>query len=465
MKNFFEVGKKFPPEEENDRFEMYEKNRLLYENEHDSVFWGSRTTILQGSSYQREFNLNLFKIASRVFADLLFGEEPKIKLPENHPATDFLSSFVLQTHFQEKMYSVAIDVHRYGTGIAKVYMENGNVYVEAIPPTGWIPVFNDGRPKQVAEHILFSEVNGVLTTEEHLPGAVRVQHFSVRNGIIEELLDSEEKATGVNDFLVVDFQNSLVSDRYIGYDEYRDIETIVDGLETRFIQRAKILDSHSNPAMQGPDYLIKRDPITGKAYVDVGGGKYFPRSGDDPEVKYITWDGKLEAVQKEIDDLERMFYIISGVSPALLGIIKPGLAESGSALKRLLIHTLAKVNSYKKIFDVKMKQVISIASELAVANGVEGAKKIDITDVVIDWQDGIPNDYTQQVQDESLAVSAGLTSKRSAMKRLYGLDGKALDAEEKQIHQEEQIERIITTAEAPSLKESMGYIEKKIGNG
>ena len=60
---------------------------------------------------------------------------------------------------------------------------------------------------------------------------------------------------------------------------------------------------------------------------------------------YVTWDGQLEAAFKQIDLLMEQLYILSETSAAAFGQLKAGLAESGTALRRLMMAPLAKVNS------------------------------------------------------------------------------------------------------------------------
>ena len=45
-----------------------------------------------------------------------------------------------------------------------------------------------------------------------------------------------------------------------------------------------------------------------------------------------------------MDKVINSLYMVSELSPAALGDLKQGLAKSGSALKRLMMPTLAKVN-------------------------------------------------------------------------------------------------------------------------
>lgn len=131
---------------------------------------------------------------------------------------------------------------------------------------------------------------------------------------------------------------------------------------------------------------------------------------------------------KQIETMMQQFYILSETSPAVFGEIQSGLAESGSALKRLFMAPLAKVNRVRLGFDEGLREVVRLAAAL------DGQK----VEPRIAWRDGLPDDETERTQNEATAVGAGLTSKRSAMKRLYELNDKQADEEQRLIDDEKE---------------------------
>ena len=444
---FLNVGEKFPPESEKERLDLYEINKRLWNGEHDVVFAQRRYTLIQENKASIEFNFNWNKRLSVLFADLLLGEPPHIKVgDEGSKEQDFLNSILEATEFLDVAYKVAIDMHRYGSGIFKTYIEDSILNIQCLPPDIWFPVVDRSNINKVLEHVICipdikeeTQTSYNLFVEEHFKGKIIYKTLAVKDGKISRILEQREEETGIDDFLIVDVENLSTSDEFIGKDDYGDLDTIISELEARFTQRAKILDKHSDPNMSGPRTAIKKDAHTGETQVDIGGGKYFPRSPGDVEVQYVVWDGQLSAVNQEIIDLMEQLYAVSETCPALFGQLKQGLAESGSALKRLLISPLAKVNRLRKYLDPAMKKILFIASELASKNGLTDAVQFDKSKIAIDWQDGLPNDMTEAIANEATAVSAGLSSKESSIKRLYGFEGDALFQELNKI-EEEKIE-------------------------
>jgi hypothetical protein len=120
-------------------------------------------------------------------------------------------------------------------------------------------------------------------------------------------------------------------------------------------------------------------------------------------------------------------YILSETSAAAFGQLKSGLAESGTALRRLMMAPLAKVNRIRMRFDPALKEVLWLASILERAQGMAGA--VGLEDIHIDWKDGLPDDEQELTQNEVQRYTAGLTSLESSLRRLYGLEGEALQEE------------------------------------
>jgi len=76
-----------------------------------------------------------------------------------------------------------------------------------------------------------------------------------------------------------------------------------------------------------------------------------------------------------------------------------------------------------------------LASELEAAQGVKDAVKLE--EIHITWQDGLPDDDMEETQIETTRYTAGLTSLESALMRLDGLEGEALQAEIERIRGEQ----------------------------
>jgi hypothetical protein len=274
-----------------------------------------------------------------------------------------------------------------------------------------------------------------LQTEIHEKGRIITAKYPIENNIIGPAIEYAETETGVDEFLVVPVNNVLTTDRVMGLDDYSDLDSIIQALEVRVAQIERILDKHADPNMYGPDTALEHDPATGQ-WGYRGGGKYFPVGQGEQPPGYVTWDGQLDAAFKQIDLLMEQLYILSETSAAAFGQLKAGLAESGTALRRLMLAPLAKVNRIRMRFDPALKEVLRLASMLEKAQGMSGA--VVLENIHIDWKDGLPDDEQEVTQNETQRYTTGLTSLESSLRRLYGLEGDALQEEVERIKGEQQ---------------------------
>jgi hypothetical protein len=65
------------------------------------------------------------------------------------------------------------------------------------------------------------------------------------------------------------------------------------------------------------------------------------------------------------------------------------------------------------------------------------AGAIVLENIYIDWKDGLPDDEQELTQNEVQRYTAGLTSLESSLRRLYGLEGQALQEEIERIRGEQ----------------------------
>lgn len=436
--DFLSTGKPWPPPSEVERLNRYNQNRLLFEGKHELVFDQWVKLLRDDQRATLEIILNWHKRLSTLWADLLLGEPPRITAgAANSPEQQALERIVRDNNLVNVAYEVALDVSRYGIGIFKVRFDRRGI-IEAQQPAVWFPVVRVDNVKDVVAHVLAYDYeveekgifgtrkNRYLKAEIHEPGKITTVTYLLRDGKIAAEQEREEQATGVDDFLVVPVNNILTSDRIIGLDDYSDLDSIIQEIEIRVAQISRILDKHADPNMYGPDTALEQDPRTGE-WTFRGGGKYFPVGEGETPPGYVTWDGQLEAAFKQIDLLMEQLYVLSETSAAAFGQLKSGLAESGSALRRLMMAPLAKVNRIRLRFDPALKKAIRLASELEVAQGMPNAVKLENIEIV--WQDGLPQDDKELTDIYAVRVQNGLASRETALKALYQFEADTLREE------------------------------------
>jgi len=442
--NFFDIGAKWPPDSEMERLQRYDQNRKLFEGRHELVFKDWVRLLRDDKKATLEIILNWHKRLSTLWADLLLGERPRITAGEaNSKEQQQLEAIIENNDFFNVAYEVALDISRYGTGLFKLRYD-GRAIIEAIPPSLWFPVVSADNIKDVQAHIIAwtfdvatptafnkDKKTTYLRLEIHEKGKITNRLFELKDGVIKQELDitsfyndiEAEQQTGIDDFLVVPVHNILTSDRVYGQDDYSDLDSIIQELEIRVAQISRILDKHADPHMAGPSTALEQNEYG--EYVFRGGSKYFPLEQGDPEPKYITWDGQLEAAFREIDLLMEQLYVLSETSAAAFGQLKSGLAESGTALRRLMMTPLAKVNRIRMRLDPAVKKVLKLASQLEAKYG----KGVELRTINIAWADGLPQDDKEQTEIWTMRVQNGLASRETALKNLYEYDAETLREE------------------------------------
>lgn len=444
--SFISPGNTWPPPTEAERLERYAQNRLLFEGKHEQVYKDWIRLLREDQQATLEMVLNWHKRLTLLFADLLLGEPPRIIAgDQDSEEQKALERLIEDNDLFNVAYEVALDVSRYGTGIFKIRYD-GRAIIEGQQPAIWFPVVKPDNIKEIQAHVLawtYEEEalergktvkKKYLQTEIHERGRITTAKYPIENNIIGPAIEQEETETDVDEFLVVPVNNILTTDRVTGLDDYSDLDSIIQELEVRIAQISRILDKHADPNMYGPDTVLERDPATGQ-WGYRSGGKYFPVGKDEQPPGYVTWDGQLEAAFRQIDLLMEQLYILSETSAAAFGQLKSGLAESGTALRRLMMAPLAKVNRIRMRFDPALKEVLWLASILERAQGMAGA--VVLENIHIDWKDGLPDDEQEVTQNETQRYTAGLTSLESSLRRLYGLEGEALQEEIDRIRSEQ----------------------------
>jgi hypothetical protein len=455
-----EPGRRWPPTDEAARINRYDRCTLLYEGDHDLAFPG--LTALDDDLDQ--ITANWLKRSTTLICDLA---SPCRLFADNQPVLDRITE---ANDFDLLVYDLFADILKFGNGVLKVRFDprRGGI-VERTDPRYWFPVVSPDDGREVLAHVIaydFSQYEdhierGYLRVEIHRPGTIENRLFRLDSGaaITSELpisaleryggMEGEIK-TGIDDFLVIPLSGPLSSGGVYGLDDYQSIEALVRELEKRLIRTSRTLDKFSDPNLLWPraaeDYI---DPLTGEEIepgeLDIGGGRYiiYPMGSGDPNSggfyphlpQYLTWDANLGANFAQIEEIKSQLMALGEISPALLGDTKNGLAESGSALKRLAIPTLAKVARLRARVKRPLLHALRLCSELETVSRFPGSKELQ--NLTIEWRSALPPDPLEAADIEMKRKTAGLTSTRSALARLDpDASDEDLDWEESKISEE-----------------------------
>ncbi|MDD5047880.1 MAG: phage portal protein [Methanoregulaceae archaeon] len=442
--DFLKPGQKWPPDK--DRLARYAKNRLLMEGDHDLVFAG-----LNEDDAPRiiKMRVNWFKRIMTLFSDLAVGNPPQVSA-EDQATVDRIAD---DNGFEILVYDLFSDLIAFGDGVLKPRWDGKRGVISRIDPRHWFPVVDPDDSGTFTAHVLAWEVpfgdDKYVKVEIHTPGKIehRLLELTSDGKEIKGPVDlatieryatlNPEEETGVAGFLVFPFSNLKAGNGVFGLDDFKDVSDIVEEIERRLIKVSGTLDTFADPWMCGPSGLRVRDPITGEI-VWASDEKYIALNEGESPPEILVWDAQMGATFTQIETLLSQLYVMAELSPAAFGEVKTGLAESGSALKRLMLPTLAKVNRLRLRIRPKLVEVLKTTAELEVASRMSGAQAL--ANVSLEWRSSLPVDPVEAAKVELTRRSARATSTRGSLARLDpDASEEDLDAEETRIKEEEGV--------------------------
>ena len=439
--------------EEMKRLDRYKKNNLLFRNKYEEIWpdWHDRVT---KNWHKEDLRIafvvaNFCKVLTLLCADLLCGEQGDNFGAScvDEKANEGLQNILTNNHFNITAYEVSgIAASMRGDGLYKVKVEDGQVRIYPQPAVNWFPLVEQSNIKKVEKHILAWEETyndkKYLRKETHEKGRIINQVFALdeKEGKILHEIDlatlgievSPVEETGIDDFLIVHNPNWTMDSQLYGLDDYEDVDNLVYELCIMLSRNSMVLAKHTDPNMYGDPSFLEQNEETGRYELSIG-GTFFPTPAESNPPGYLTWDGKLEAAEKHIDRLLELLFYISETSPAAFGLDKHSVSESGAALKKRLIRTIAKVNRKKLYADAAIRKALTIAQMLDVE--FCGAK-YNPEVPSIDWQDGLPDDELEEATIAGQRVENGTMSQQTVIMRLDKVDEKAAQKELEQIRQE-----------------------------
>jgi len=116
-----------------------------------------------------------------------------------------------------------------------------------------------------------------------------------------------------------------------------------------------------------------------------------------------------------------------------------GAQASGTALRLMLFVPLKKVDRLKLVADPSIRAELQTFMAFELSRGYAGA--VPIESVSITWQDGLPEDFKETVQNVALLRAQGLIWLEQALKMLFKLEGKALQDAMEKLKGEQEIGR------------------------
>jgi hypothetical protein len=478
--SLFKVGGHYPPIEHRERIKRYRDNERLFQGEHADVFKKVQDRLSERHGEIIYIAVNLPGLICKKSADFLFGETAVFSAgkQDDSPEQRAIERLVNDNDLHITNYESALSNAYRGDSFYKIrwgqtyngflgestdpfraIIEAQNaeyVFPETIPgDANRILAYHIAHPVKVEDR---RGDRWVLQVESHYPGEIRYAKFEIQpsrigpNNVVEEWiivseLDADEPVqTGVPFPLVVHIPNYSTDSSWHGIDDLSEHAAIFDEINNRLSQISSILDKHADPALMVPPGTLQTGE-DGSPEFRVSVNKVFEVGEEDGEVKYITWDGQLEAAFKELERLVDLLLTVAELPAVALGKDNAGTSgASGLSIKWRMNSLLAKINRKRQYYDKGLRNVLYIAQLLEHA---QSGEKLDYkpTWPKINFKDGLPDDEMEQAQIAQIRTGGRPTmSQKTALMRLDGLTEQQAEAELERIREDEMRETAVDSS-------------------
>lgn len=456
---------KFPYKSEEPRLRNYTYHKKLFKGHHFEAFNIQVDDPRFSKAYEklRYLAINFPGLMSRVIADMLFIEPPKIKVKDGDQK--FLDALLGENKMRINHWESGLSNSYYGDALFKIRVGKRNYYdtkktiiIDRVPPRIYFPSFNQsdmlGQPKeQELAWIVMINDQPFLQKEIHIPGKIKNQLFKLKGDqysgweivsdaditLVGLSKDKAEVNTGIDRSLLIHIPNWRDGDDWNGTSDYYDMDSLFFAVNNRVTKIDNILDKHSDPIlMVPPGVLDENGRVKKKALgvIEIG-------EDEDKKPEYIVWDASLENAYKQLEFFIDTTLEIGEISPMFVGRDKGGNIESGRALKYKILRTMAKAQRKQLYYREGLIELYYVAQLIAKEWGVS----VEDTELTgkpvkpeIEWSDGLPADMIEQVEIETKRIDAGLTTKKDAIMRLDDVEEDIAEQKVKEIDKESALE-------------------------
>lgn len=455
------------PPKEKFPYSIEDKKRLENYTYFEKLFYGEHFDAFRMRVQSHEYNLaysklryvmiNFAGLISKIVADMLFSESITIRVPDGDQK--YIEGLVRENNFHQQLYESALQNSYLGDALfksrfGKRHKNNTDmtVIVEDTTPRIYFPKIDPFNARAFPDQQELAWVfrlgnKEYLRKEIHEPGKLLNQVFEMHGDEIVGpaplylvgLDESDaEQDTGIDRSLVQHVPNWKVGTRWNGISDYFDLDSLFYAINNRMTKNDNVLDKHTDPILMVPPGVLDDEGKPKKRdgrVIEIG-------NADDGKPEYIVWDASLENAFKQIEKLVEFIYLVSEISPDVLGLGE-GVSDSGRALKFKLMRTIAKVSRKKLYYDAQIKECLYVAQMLAKVNNVKIDGKTLTGDPVmpeIIWQDGLPIDDSELIDTETKALDAGITTKVESIMRVYKVDKKTAEKIAKDANDDKTVE-------------------------
>jgi len=457
----------FPTYSEQDRMKTLEKYDKLYDNDQQSVLLLHNLIKKQYESYEDIVYLG-HAIPAKVsdfYGDFVQGDVDRMTLEylEDDANHATFEEILENNDVMESIHDWATKQSKSGYVVLLGYVENGKFYVQEVDPDQYFPQ----RDGSVIFATYFRDYQNINPAVDESEAALLLytQHYTMEgeNCKIERRVwstDADGKASQdlgsavLNSYYpdvmpdetierigrlpIIQIDNGMQTKWGFGKSDYADIMPQLAEVNERRTHIATQLLKNLDAKIELPERSDLKDEVGGLKPFD-----YIMRADkDDPETRYITNENPLlEATEKHITSQLQMISYISDVP--MWTLTDTSEPETVGGMKIKLFGAIRKTTRKRS----KMRKGVEALFKIGFAML---GKKMN-GKITLQFSNVLPNDEKVDSETEEIKVRSGLSSKRSAMRRLENYTEDELDAEEEQIKKEDIASGAVNPNEAPTL--------------
>lgn len=448
-------GDKFPTDDIKERANISKTNRLLYENELDTIYNNFLQVIPEIDpiyGYQlRELiaRLPYNKTSVEYYAAMICGYTPFVNGSDR---VDTILNTVLENSnasstILAETRSRFLDTH----SVYRVYKHKGVAKLQSIPAKNCVAFVDEENTSEISVIVIFNiyktdKGSDVCEfTEYHEDGVIKKRVFNYSNGTlgreIVELACEGKAFDNVDVSPLIWCRHNTINDSEIyGRDQFRywDSSLVMAMRELQNLFRAG--EKARELMRKVPNSAISKDPVTGRSMFlnrgTIGYDEAATESQNGPDIKYIQPDfGMVQAAINAFDAAMDTVSNSTGLGKVFFGIEKAGSNLSAKSIEAMLYPTRLLVTLVRNELSVFIKD---LANKLSIVSGLGEINKADIS---INWRNSFPYDEKEHTDSIVSRYEKKLISKtdaivilddvplRIAKQRAAELDGISLDGQ------------------------------------
>lgn len=364
-------GTIFPPNSEAHRVGTIVANRRLLNNDFAGLEVGEVDTRTPAVTH------NWFRRAATFFPEFMLAERPVITIRDNERFTQFIAD--ISRNLWVELQEANIDMLAFGYGVVASHPLDPT-YLTQWPPDDHYRI--EDQFGMVQADVLVRRTGTIGDERIHVyiypvAGEAEWRTYKSSGNSLNELVRTESLPARVGrqavELPIMDKPRVSIFD---------DMKQPLAAIARNMTGLSRTLKRNSNPHLYGPDGAVRVNE-NGSVTLDTQ-GMYFPIQPDDNPPGYLQWDSKVEATRFDYDANLDAALNSAGMSKRLFSTIDNVGTLSGTALRRLLLPSVARMNHYKEVNAQAVESLIALLNRNAAAAGGEVFEYRN-SDILIEW--------------------------------------------------------------------------------